>query len=151
AIIIKAVEDVTMFILQPRVLRTVIDERSTNTGYILMIQDHIGESMIMQREEFYLDFAKKINDRSQRVSVDVVEKIKAAGLRPDAGVEAPVPPSYPRVTPPSILPRPPTPPIPRMAAPLIPAPPVENFSLLDVPSISPKAASTTHDDDADVP
>src|SRR5208282_1654112 len=150
AIIIKAVEDVTMFILQPRVLRTVIDERSTNTGYILMIQDHIGESMIMQREEFYLDFAKKINDRSQRVSVDVVEKlkqalvaetrrrcdaerereravniiyqllekIKAAGLRPDAGVEAPVPPSYPRVTPPSILPRPPTPPIPRMAAPL---------------------------------
>jgi hypothetical protein len=88
AIIINAVQSAIVYVHKPDILEQIIDYRNKSIGrpptrvsdndmdFTLSIQNHIVDVLMCKREEFYCDFAKKITEKSQKVSVDLHQKLR---------------------------------------------------------------------------
>jgi len=64
-------------LLEKRYLSMVIDERKVSSN-VRVLQDVVLDILIMQREEYYTNFARKITQKSHMVSGEVVEKLRNA-------------------------------------------------------------------------
>jgi hypothetical protein len=62
-------------LLAPKSLKMIIDDHR-NEHNIRILQDTIVDILKTKREEYYVQFAKKINQRSGKVSEEVVKKLK---------------------------------------------------------------------------
>jgi hypothetical protein len=75
-IIVKSVNEFGSVILQPKLIRNVIDDHR-NTINVTHLQDIILDIFIIQREEYYSKFAREISKKNTRSPNDVIlEKIK---------------------------------------------------------------------------
>ncbi len=75
AIITHAVQEFGEIVLSSEYLRMIIDDHRNQLN-ITRLQDSIVEILIKKREEYYVQFAKKINQRSDKVSSEVLKKLK---------------------------------------------------------------------------
>jgi hypothetical protein len=78
SLVTKTVQSASVYVHKNReMLEYIIDGRNKPGGGLsLMMQDHLQESLMMQREEFYIDFARKINEKSQKVPVELMQKLR---------------------------------------------------------------------------
>lgn len=76
SIVVEAVQSALTYIVKPGVLKYIIDCRLDGQKYILSIQDHIAQSVTVRRDEFFVDFARKINEKSQKVSVEILRDLR---------------------------------------------------------------------------
>lgn len=76
AIITRTVQEFGERVLAPEGLRRIIDDHS-NQKNVELLQDIIVDILKIQREEYYVQFAKKINQRSGKVSEEIVVTLKA--------------------------------------------------------------------------
>ncbi len=75
AIITRTVQEFAEHTLEPESLRRIIDDHK-NQQNIPLFQDIIVDILKMKREEYYLQFVKKINQRSGKISEEVVKAMK---------------------------------------------------------------------------
>ncbi len=84
AIVVSAVQSAIAYVHKPEILEQIIDFRNKSIGrrmetdvdFTLSIQNHIVDVLMSKRDEFYCDFAKKISEKSQKVSVELHQKLR---------------------------------------------------------------------------
>ncbi len=78
-IIVRTVNEFGAVALSPNVLRRIIDDH-LNRDNITLLQDHIVDIFILQREEYYTKFAQEISRKNAGGTVDkgLLDKLKLA-------------------------------------------------------------------------
>jgi len=76
SIVVGAVQSAFVYISKPEIMKSIIDQRGGDQPYVIGIQDHIAESIISRRDEFFIDFARKINEKPQKVSMEILYQLR---------------------------------------------------------------------------
>lgn len=74
-IITKCVQDLGEFVITPPTLKRIIDDHM-NKHNIVILQDKVIDNFIIQRENYYADFADKINESKKTVNKKVLDQLK---------------------------------------------------------------------------